>query len=189
MVGTKSTSTGNFDASKVLDAKGGLGFKVKANKHKLAEEAKKAAELTKINAAVEVAPVISAPTTPVPSSTDGEFKVKRTKTRSKQKNIRRDNRSNDDKPESLQVGHWKYMGRPLTKETKSILGIVKPPPTAPAAPTERTGGKKNRNKNKKDAAAAVAAGVTSGESTNSVQDNKTGITEEKASKKAKTDAK
>jgi hypothetical protein len=47
----------------------------------------------------------------------------RTKTRSKQKNIRKDNRSNDAKPAHLQIGSKDYNGRPITKETKSKLKI------------------------------------------------------------------
>jgi len=49
-------------------------------------------------------------------------KRKRTKTRSKQKNIRRDNRPQDKKPEHLQVGSSKYGGRPITEQTRKILG-------------------------------------------------------------------
>jgi len=46
-----------------------------------------------------------------------EFPVKRkkTKTRSKQKNIRRDTRGNDLKPVHLQTGSKEYTGRPLTE--------------------------------------------------------------------------
>jgi hypothetical protein len=56
-----------------------------------------------------------------------EYKRKRTKTRSKQKNIRRDNRPDDKKPAHLQAakeGSEEYMGRPLTDETKKILGVL-----------------------------------------------------------------
>jgi hypothetical protein len=41
-------------------------------------------------------------------------KRKRPKTRSKQKNIRRDNRENDKKPAHLLIGSKDYQGRPLT---------------------------------------------------------------------------
>ena len=44
-----------------------------------------------------------------------ENTLKKHKTRSKQKNIRRDNRSNELKPSYLRVGAEDYMGRPLTK--------------------------------------------------------------------------
>jgi hypothetical protein len=56
----------------------------------------------------------------------GERK-KRGKTRSKQKNIRRDNRSDMQKPQHLQIsqiGKKDYNGRPLTKETKIALGVA-----------------------------------------------------------------
>lgn len=48
---------------------------------------------------------------------------KRTKTRSKQKNIRRDNRAAENKPAHLHVGNKEYAGRPLTEQTKSLLGV------------------------------------------------------------------
>lgn len=50
-------------------------------------------------------------------------KPKRTKTRSKQKNIRRDNRPDSAKPDYLQMGAKDYKGRPLTPETKAILHL------------------------------------------------------------------
>jgi hypothetical protein len=55
---------------------------------------------------------------------------KRVKTRSKQKNIRRDKRAEEFKPSHLHIGSKEYTGRPLTKETKAILGI--PPKVKPA---------------------------------------------------------
>jgi hypothetical protein len=51
-------------------------------------------------------------------------KRKRVKTRSKQKNIRRDNRGDELKPENLRVGSKEYKGRPLTSATKQLLGIA-----------------------------------------------------------------
>lgn len=50
-------------------------------------------------------------------------KHKRKKTRSKQKNIRRDNRPDHARPQHLQLGSKDYAGRPLTENTKVILGI------------------------------------------------------------------
>lgn len=264
MVGSGSASS-SFDASKVIDAKGGLGFKgetkktahnddkfaknldksankkgkrereedqnrsyepshgmvedmeesrtslggilgggfvrksiVKASKHKQAEEAKKVAELAKQNAAAVATvlePPVSTNTNVNSFNNGGDVKVKRTKTRSKQKNIRRDNRSSEDKPESLQVGHWKYMGRPLTKETKSIMGIVKPAPVVPVPGAERTGGKKNRNQNKKTAALNGAdsggdqVSATTDSKPASVSTEKPVSSEGKPTKKAKTEAK
>lgn len=47
----------------------------------------------------------------------------RTKTRSKQKNIRKDTRTNDAKPVHLQIGSKDYNGRPITKETKANLKL------------------------------------------------------------------
>jgi hypothetical protein len=54
------------------------------------------------------------------------IKRKRPKTRSKQKNIRRDKRDSAFMPEHLQMGSDKYTGRPLTEETKKYMGISKP---------------------------------------------------------------
>lgn len=48
---------------------------------------------------------------------------KRKKTRSKQKNIRRDHREQDEKPIHLQFGSKEYRGRPLSQETKRALHI------------------------------------------------------------------
>jgi hypothetical protein len=53
------------------------------------------------------------------------IKRKRPKTRSKQKNIRRDKRDTAFMPEHLKVGSDKYTGRPLTEETKKYMGINK----------------------------------------------------------------
>ena len=52
-------------------------------------------------------------------------KRKRPKTRSKQKNIRRDKRDTAFLPEHLKIGSDKYTGRPLTDETKKFMGINK----------------------------------------------------------------
>lgn len=49
---------------------------------------------------------------------------KRTKTRSKQKNIRRDNRADANKPIHLQKGSKEFHGRALTDATKVVLGMV-----------------------------------------------------------------
>lgn len=48
---------------------------------------------------------------------------RRKKTRSKQKNIRKDNRSHEDKPEYLRLDSEIYRGRELTEETKRHLGL------------------------------------------------------------------
>jgi flagellar biosynthesis GTPase FlhF len=50
-------------------------------------------------------------------------KPKRRKSRSKQKNIRKDHRSDTDRPSYLNVGSSGYAGRPLTKATKEKLGL------------------------------------------------------------------
>jgi hypothetical protein len=50
-------------------------------------------------------------------------KRKRVKTRSKQKNILKDNRSEFTKPAHLLPGHAEFKGRPLTQQTKQKLGI------------------------------------------------------------------
>jgi hypothetical protein len=52
---------------------------------------------------------------------DGAPKRKKTKTRSKQKNIRRDNRTEAVKPEHLQYSSESYAGRPLTEKTIVVL--------------------------------------------------------------------
>jgi len=61
-----------------------------------------------------------------PNSTEGDNEAfnnhkKRKKTRSKQRNIRRDNRVN--KPDHLKYGSKDYKGRILTEETKAKLNI------------------------------------------------------------------
>ncbi|KAL3805703.1 hypothetical protein HJC23_005947 [Cyclotella cryptica] len=48
-------------------------------------------------------------------------KYKRKKTRSRQKNIRKDKRSIEEKPAHLVLGNSDYTGRPLTKATKEKL--------------------------------------------------------------------
>ena len=51
-------------------------------------------------------------------------KNKRLKTRSKQKNIRKDHRSDDKKPIYLQINSENYTGRLLSDETKKRLGVI-----------------------------------------------------------------
>jgi hypothetical protein len=53
-------------------------------------------------------------------------KFKRKKIRSRQKNIRKDNRTIEEKPKHLLVGALNYQGRPLTEETRTRLSL--PPP-------------------------------------------------------------
>ena len=50
-------------------------------------------------------------------------KKKRRKVRSKQKNVRKDNRPNFKKPDHLQIGSASYQGRPLTKETRAFMNL------------------------------------------------------------------
>lgn len=63
----------------------------------------------------------------VDASAGGESKSKnkrkKIKTRSKQKNIRRDNRTEDQRPDHLKIGNKGYKGRPVSYQTKQILGI------------------------------------------------------------------
>merc|ERR1712238_7848 len=54
-------------------------------------------------------------------------KRKRRKVRSRQKNIRKDNRSVDDKPAHLIPGNNDYQGRPITQATREKLNL--PPPS------------------------------------------------------------
>lgn len=56
-------------------------------------------------------------------------KHKRRKVRSKQKNIRKDNR--EKKPDHLVVGRRNYQGRPLTAETREKLNIAAPKARTP----------------------------------------------------------
>lgn len=60
-------------------------------------------------------------------------KKKRKKVRSRQKNIRKDNRSSEEKPAHLIPGSRNYQGRPMTQETRDKLNL---PPS-----------NKNRNRN------------------------------------------
>lgn len=53
-----------------------------------------------------------------------KLKIKRPKTRSKQKNIRRDNRPESEKPNRLWLGSREYAGRPLSQQTKIFLGLT-----------------------------------------------------------------
>eukprot|EP00533_Pseudo-nitzschia_delicatissima_P001419 CAMPEP_0116089654 /NCGR_PEP_ID=MMETSP0327-20121206/6537_1 /TAXON_ID=44447 /ORGANISM="Pseudo-nitzschia delicatissima, Strain B596" /LENGTH=312 /DNA_ID=CAMNT_0003580853 /DNA_START=108 /DNA_END=1046 /DNA_ORIENTATION=- len=53
-------------------------------------------------------------------------KKKRRKVRSRQKNIRKDNRSADEKPAHLIPGNRNYKGRPMTQATREKLNL--PPP-------------------------------------------------------------
>lgn len=67
-----------------------------------------------------------------PSSSKAENaqkKHKRRKIRSKQKNIRKDNR--EKKPEHLVVGRKHYHGRPLTAETRAKLNLPSPKARTP----------------------------------------------------------
>lgn len=50
-------------------------------------------------------------------------KPKRRKIRSRQKNIRKDTRKIDEKPQHLRVGGSNYKGRPLTEETRTKLSL------------------------------------------------------------------
>lgn len=52
-----------------------------------------------------------------------ERKKKRRKVRSKQKNIKKDNRATHEKPEHLRVGSKTYAGRPMTKETRQFKNL------------------------------------------------------------------
>jgi len=49
--------------------------------------------------------------------------VKKKKTRSRQKNIRKDNRTDDQKPEHLRIISSGYSGHPITPETRIRLGL------------------------------------------------------------------
>jgi len=51
-------------------------------------------------------------------------KRKRRKVRSRQKNIYKDNRAANDKPDYLVPGKSDYNGRPMTKETRKRLGLA-----------------------------------------------------------------
>ena len=48
---------------------------------------------------------------------------KRRKIRSRQKNVRKDTRTSNQKPEHLKIGSPYYLGRPLTKETREFLNL------------------------------------------------------------------
>ena len=64
------------------------------------------------------------PTTTSTNTTDTVGKPKKHKTRSKQKNIRKDNRSNDLKPKHLQIGSEDYNGRTLTQVVLSLATFI-----------------------------------------------------------------
>jgi len=50
-------------------------------------------------------------------------KGKRRRVRSKQKNVRKDTRNSNQKPDHLKLGSATYRGRPLTKETRSFMNM------------------------------------------------------------------
>jgi hypothetical protein len=81
-----------------------------------------------------------------------EARPKRKKTRSKQKNIRRDNRSDTDKPTHLQVGSKEYKGRPLTAETKAVLGMN----VAPSKSQKKKQKQKEKEQRRQEAASAAS---------------------------------
>jgi hypothetical protein len=56
-----------------------------------------------------------------PRGADNNHRKKRRKVRSKQKNIYKDNRSLEEKPDHLIPGGYEYRGRPITPETRSKL--------------------------------------------------------------------
>jgi len=56
-------------------------------------------------------------------STERTTKRKRRKVRSRQKNIRKDNRSVDEKPAHLIPGNRNYQGRPMTQATRERLNL------------------------------------------------------------------
>ena len=64
------------------------------------------------------------PTTTSTNTTDTIIKPKKHKTRSKQKNIRKDNRSNDLKPKHLQIGSEDYNGRTLTQVVLPLATFI-----------------------------------------------------------------
>eukprot|EP00934_Nitzschia_sp_Nitz4_P000803 Nitzschia sp. Nitz4//scaffold3_size479765//159410//160225//NITZ4_000066-RA/size479765-processed-gene-0.102-mRNA-1//-1//CDS//3329550656//803//frame0 len=66
---------------------------------------------------------------------DKPKKIKRRKIRSKQKNIRKDNR--ETKPTHLHVGKRHYQGRPLTAETRAKLNLPPPKVRAPFIPESK----------------------------------------------------
>jgi hypothetical protein len=61
-----------------------------------------------------------------PASSSSSRKRKRRKVRSRQKNIYKDKRPMDQKPEHLVLGNREFGGRPLTAETREKLSL--PPP-------------------------------------------------------------
>ena len=73
------------------------------------------------NAADRSTSSIKPPTGDPNTEPGGSVKRQRKKTRSKQKNIRKDNRATNFKPEHLQLGNKSYSGRPLTKVMKVVM--------------------------------------------------------------------
>ena len=59
-------------------------------------------------------------------TTQQKTKKKRRKVRSRQKNIRKDNRSADEKPDYLKLGSRNYQGRPMTEATRAKLNLPAP---------------------------------------------------------------
>jgi len=67
--------------------------------------------------------------TPIPADgevqekTHAEKRKQKRKTRSKQKNIKKDTRPSNEKPEHLRVGSKEFAGRPMTGETRTYLSL------------------------------------------------------------------
>jgi hypothetical protein len=58
-----------------------------------------------------------------PTSTDSGKRKRPKGTRSRQKNIKKDTRQSNEKPEHLRVGSKSYAGRPMTKETRQYMTL------------------------------------------------------------------
>jgi len=117
------------NAGAVGSSKPAQSKKAKAAKNNN-EKAKATEPVNVVTLAVTTTAQLPSPTGPIESSSftlDGPESEKpyrkRKKTRSKQKNIRRDNRPETAKPEYLLQGG----GRPLTPATKAVLGIEAKP--------------------------------------------------------------
>lgn len=78
--------------------------------------------VVKLGASVDIKDGVST-VSEVPQNEETINAKKRKKIRSRQKNIRKDHREENDKPSYLTVGTNEYRGRPMTKETRQKLGI------------------------------------------------------------------
>ena len=123
--------TGIAPKKAVANTRNELQRNEKSGKHKMGKKERQ--QLKEANKKLESAldkgeeiPVEEIPQLSKEDERSPRKKHKRRKIRSRQKNIRKDNRSNEEKPKYLVPGKSIYRGRPMTKETREKLNLPAP---------------------------------------------------------------